>query len=260
MKSKFLFFLFIFWNVILLSQTNSGVRYQLFSQQNSNVVINNNIDLSGISNEIASFRNMIDKKNKVDGKIETLKNTFSAIKHFPDRIIDGWHLVKVTNNYNICSDAKVLIQNNEIKKFVVGNWIKNSLTFVTISSIKDAKAVIEVGFDDKPETLELYFIYDLEKQNLVEKPFESAYICFWSDLKKAEHIKVWLNKRLLGTLKGVIVSQANCYDPLTITLEVKPGIYDFTAAGKGSIAWEGSINAKENECLSLLLNKENQKK
>lgn len=258
MISRFFSFLLILLYCCLFGQNYYSVNQSSIRvEQNNYTKVVNKIDFSPVVFEISKFRNMVDKKNKVEGKIKTLKNAYESQKTFPEKIVDGWHSVVATDNYNICSDAKVLIKNNQIEEFVVGDWIKNSLNFKVISSIKNAKSVINVDFGDKSETLELYFTYDLESPTVVEKPLNSAYVSFWSDEKKANQIKIWFEREYLGEIKDQTKSQPECYHSNTITLEVKPGNYQFKAAGRGSIAWEGIVTAREGECFSLNLNESN---
>ena len=231
-------------------------------QQNN---YNSNFGLSLIASEIASFRNSWENKRKRDenvakaqAQLAIVKSNYSSTKNYPEKIIDGWHSVMTTDNYNYCSPAKVFVENNEIKKFVVGNWIELSKSFKTLSSIKDGKALLTIEFKENTDTVELYFMNDLEKPTIVEKPLESGFISFWSDLKKADRIKIWFEGLgYLGELEERIESQPECSQKGTVTIPVKPGIYKFKAAGRGSIAWEGNIEIKENSCLSYLLNKSN---
>ena len=66
-----------------------------------------------------------------------------------------------------------------------------------------------------------------------------------------------MEKKYYGELGETFSTQPECSAIGAITIEVKPGTHHFTAAGRGSINWEGDVEVKENLCLSYLLNKDN---
>ncbi|QCX39537.1 hypothetical protein FF125_14220 [Aureibaculum algae] len=248
-------------NYLKINQTNVAI------QQNNISYSNNNFGLKIIASEIAAFRNSWENQKKkgeyvakAQSQLSMIKKAYKDSKSYPTEIIDGWHLIIATDNYNYCSPAKVLIENNSIKEFVVNNWTKLSRPFTTLSTIKKGKAMISLDFDGNTDTVEIYFINDLQEPTIVKKPLESAYISFWSDWKKAESIKIYLDEKYYGDLsKRFKDLKPLCFDLGTITIEVKPGNHFFKAFGRGSISWEGYIEAKEGLCFQNNLNKENKK-
>lgn len=264
MKATFLFILLI--TSSLYSQNYIGVTQNTVSVQQTTInYSNNNVGLSMIANEIAAFRNSWENRKKREEAVAKAQSQLALIKvaydnsrSYPETIIDGWHLVMATDNYNYCSPAKVLIEDNDIKQFVVGNWEALSRPFNLLSPIEKGKALISLDFDDNTDTLELYFINDLARPTLVDKPLGSGYVCFWSDLKKADHVKIWIQDfGYLGELSKRLLEQPACGADGTITLPTKPGIYEFKAAGRGSIDWSGTLEIKEDLCLVILLNEAN---
>jgi hypothetical protein len=205
------------------------------------------------------------KKKKEENLLETqakvnlIKTTYNDSEHYPEKIVDGWHSVIATDSYNFCSPAKVLIQNNEIKEFVLGNWTKLSMPFTIVSKIKKGKSLISAVLEGDIVTLELFFINDLDQPSVVDQPLDSGYISFWCDSKKIKSIKIFLDKEYYGELGGTFITQPECSSIGTITIEVNPGTHHFKAAGSGTISWEGDVEVKENLCLSYLLNKVNKK-
>lgn len=260
------------FTTVSFSQNYIGIPQKIVVQQNDINYSNNNFGFSNnnlglkiIANEITAFRNSWSSRkkreeavSKAQAQLGIIKSTYQNSKAYPSTIIDGWHLIMATDNYNYCSPAKVLIKDNIIEEFVVGNWAKLSRPFKSLTPIENGKALITLDFEENTDTLELYFINDLSKPTITEKPLSSGYICFWSDLKKADHIKIWFEKKYFGELGRKFNSTPNCSEDGTITLEVKPGTHNFKAAGRGSIAWKGQVEAKENLCLSYNLNKENE--
>lgn len=254
-----------------LTAQNYSYRYtqvnQLAIQQNNyTYVASNNAGLFSIANALMAFRNSWDNHKKRESEVQKaiaqlsiVKSNYENAESYPETIIDGWHLVMATDNYNYCSPAKVLIENNEIKKLVVDNYIHYSLNFNVLSPIKKGKALLSLDANGNTDTVEVYFINDLAAPTLVDEPLESGYVTFWSDLRKADHIKIWLEKDYYGEIPERLKEEPSCFDESTISIALKPATYFFKAAGRGSIAWEGKIVVKEGECLIINLNKVNKK-
>lgn len=251
-------------SISALPQNYTGIFQNTYIQQNNYSYSNNDFGFSMIAREISAFRNSWEntKKreeavSKAQAQLSIVKSTYENSNIYPEIIIDGWHLVMATDNYNYCSPAKVLIKDNQITKFVVGNWEKLSRPFRTLTPISNGKSLISLDFNGNTDTLEIYFINDLSEPTIVEKPLNSGYISFWSDLKKAEHVKIWFEKEYIGELGRRFEYEPNCAEQGTISVEVKPGIYYFKGAGRGTIAWEGQLEVKEDLCLSYVLNEQN---
>ncbi|OBQ57193.1 hypothetical protein JJL45_01105 [Tamlana sp. s12] len=250
---------------LLLILVSTSTIAQNYIQYNQTVnYSNNNLGLTFIANEISAFRNSWENRkkreeaiSKAKSQLAIIKNTYDNSTQYPDHIIDGWHLVMATDNHSYCSPAKVFIEGNQIKEFVVGNWIKLSRPFHLLSPINKGKSLITLDFNGNTDTLELYFMNDLAKPTTVDKPMESGFITFWSDSKKAKTIKIWFEKVYLGELGVQFESQPQCGEEGAIIVEVKPGKYHFKGAGRGTISWDGHVEAKEKQCLSYVLNKEN---
>lgn len=196
---------------------------------------------------------------ETQAKVNLFKKTYNDSEHYPLKIIDGWHSIIATDSYMYCLPAKVLIKNNEIKEFVLDNWMRLSMPFTILSAIKKGKSLISADFDGELVTLELFFTNDLDKPSIVDKPLDSGYISFWCDSKKISDIKIFLDKKYYGELGEAFSTQPECSAIGAITIEVKPGTHHFTAAGRGTINWEGDVEVKENLCLSYLLNRENKR-
>lgn len=196
---------------------------------------------------------------EIQPKVNLVKQTYNDSEHYPEKIIDGWHSVIATDSYSYCSPVKVLIKNNEIKEFVLENWSRLSKPFNVLSPIKKGKGLISVEFEEETVTLELYFTNDLDQSSIVDKPLDSGFISFWCDSKKISEIKIFIEDKYYGELGEAFASQPECSAVGAITIEIKPGIHHFKAAGRGTINWEGDLLVKENLCLSYLINKDNKK-
>ena len=129
--------------ILLISTSSIAQNYidinqtTVITKQTNISYSNNNFGLSMIANEIFAFRNSWENRrkreeavSKAKSQLAIVKSTYENSNKYPESIVDGWHLVMATDNYNYCSPAKVLIKDNQIKEFVVSNWIKLSRPFI----------------------------------------------------------------------------------------------------------------------------------
>ncbi len=257
---------FLFIGAISYSQTYVSMNQSMVVQQNTTIV--NGPDLSFVAYELSAWRNMFDNKRrreeaqaKAQMQILSIKSLYNESSKFPDKITDGWHQVFATNNFSFCSPAKVLISDNKITKFVLGNWTKLSRQFVVISPINKGKSILSADLgDENMETLELLFMNDLVESSVTEPPRESGFIAYYSDCSKAKSTKIWFEDKYYGELKKEFKKNyvPSCDENGTLLLEVCPDkTYFFKAAGRGTISWRGNVVAKENMCLKYVLNQEN---
>ena len=269
---KRILFIGLFLLSLSLTAQNYSYRYtqvnQLAVQQNNYTVVNNNFGFYAIANAVQRFTNAWsdNKKREIEVqksqfRIEQVKETYRASNIYPERILDGWHLVMVTDNYNFCNEAKAMVENGQIIKLVIDNYMPNSLNFTTINPIRNAKSLLSLKDENNnpTSTVEVYFTNDLEQPTIVDAPLEAGYICFYSDMGRAKSIKIRLEKTNLGELGGKIEDEPACFDENTITISLKPQSYEFRAFGRGTINWEGVAIVKEGQCLLINLNQENKK-
>jgi hypothetical protein len=275
MKLKYLFI------VLIISCTANSQYYSSINQTavavSQSTSVNNNITnvtvndynrgLSLIASELSAFRNSWENKakreeafKKAQSQINLIKSNYTDSEHFPQKIIDGWHSVMVTDNYKYCSPAKVLVSNNTIKSFVIGNWSRLSYPFTQLSSIVKGKCLLNVEFDkNTTDASEVYFMYDLEEPTLVDRPVNSGQVLFSSNM---DGVRFWFNEKENGKGKLLENSKENKQE-YSFTLEnVKPGIYNFNArrvSGFNIYRWEGTVEVKEDMILKYELTKENQK-
>ncbi|GGZ65170.1 hypothetical protein [Mesonia mobilis] len=257
---------FIFSCFLLLSTTLLGQNYiqvNQISYQQSNILIDNNFGLNNIANALTDFTNAWKDENRktraisrTEAQLNIVKNQYKDKVDFP-KIIDGWHLVKITDNFNYCSDAKVYVNDGKISEIVINNYYGFSVDFNVMTPIKDAKAVINWQLPNRgTDTAEVYFAYDLNGPNLTDEPQKPGFITFWSDHRKAKTIEVWINRIKVGQLSKEI-ENAECFADGGLTLQFKPGVYEFKAAAHGSMDWRGTFEIKEDQCYTYLMNRDN---
>lgn len=273
MLTKFTFraiFLMLFVSCVGYSQTYIGYgQASLFGDnfQQNNIFVNygNNFGLSMVALAIDDFRNSWEsskrrdqEQSKFQNNLRNLRERYTSHSGYPESIQDGWHLVMVTDNFNYCSEAKVLVEDNEIKKFYIDNFYPITIKKLGSSKIRNGRVSINItpreGVDD---SVEVFFIYDLDQPFIVERPLRPGYISIYSDLSSAKHIEVWIDDNAYGELSGRVETTPDCVGENTMALIFRPGKYHVKALGKGSIKWNLDLIVKEDECLLLNLNKEN---
>jgi len=262
--TKFISLLSLLISFSLFSQSYYQVN-QTYFQQN-NVSVSNNLGLYSIANSLRGFRNAWENENqkrrainKYEAELNIIKKVYSEKEELPEKIVDGWHDVKVTDNYHYCSDAKVLVENNEIVKFVIDNYSEYSLNFNSIGQISSGKCYLNLELPNgNKDTVEVYFLYDLDSPTIVEAPVEAGYITFWSDHRKASTIEIWINEKRQGQIQEKIDKEKiECFENGSFSLKLKPGIYNYRAEANGALGWLGKIEIKEGGCFTLLLNRDN---
>lgn len=110
------------------------------------------------------------ERQKVIANMYQIKSIYSKINNFPTKIIDGWHNIISTNNYDFCDSRKVYVLNNLIVKYVIDNWAERIVTFS--SQINQGKGLIKLN-DNESEYLDIYFIdFCINPNSLASPPIK----------------------------------------------------------------------------------------
>lgn len=211
-----------------------------------------NILRSNLLNKKEQQRIELSKQQSL-AKLSIIKSQYSEYTEFPETINDGWHSAIATDNFNFCKEVKVLVKSNRIIKFVVDNYIP--INFTATRDIKKAKNVISLkDFNgEQLNIVEVYFLYDMDEQHIVQEPIKPGYVCFWSDMKNYSDILIKLEGVRMENLSLQFDSEPECFSKGMVCRILKPGKYSFTALGKGAIDWKGTFEIKENMCLNYRL-------
>jgi len=185
-------------------------------------------------------------------KLGMIKAQYAGYDTFPAKIIDGWHNVVATDNSNFCKDAKVLIKNNRVIRFVIENCIP--INFLATGEIKKAKNIITLkNFNgEQLNLLELYFLYDIEQQIVAPAPGLPGYVCFWTDHGKPENIVLKMDDKLMEKFTVHFDKQPECFEKGTICRILKPGTYSYFADKRGGAgSWRGTFEVKPGYCIRI---------
>lgn len=188
-------------------------------------------------------------------KIKIIQQTYEKAASLPDSIENGWHNVVLTDNIEICNDVKVYVQDNKIKNMVIENYLP--LNFLPIGKINEGKATVTITDTDgsQLDILEACFIYDLDETNLTSPPNQPGFVCFWTDWKKFDSIKIQFDGYKLDYFTQKFDTQPSCFQKGTVCIMKKPGTYPLKALGRGSIDWIDQIEIKSGMCTTYLLGK-----
>ncbi|MBL7799719.1 MAG: hypothetical protein JNL95_03245 [Chitinophagales bacterium] len=190
-------------------------------------------------------------------KLGLIQSKYNLYTTFPMTIADGWHKVVVTDNAHFCSDMKVLVQNNNIVKLAAEDFFP--INFSAPRQIRNAKNTITIKkfYAQKLVTVDVYFMDDIEQQNIVEPPQKYGYVCFWSDIKNAEDIIIKIQDKKIGKVPLQSTTEPECFSNGMLCKILRPGQYSLLALGRGTIVWRGEFLIKENTCLKYHLGKSN---
>ena len=273
MKTK-LFYIFIILNISVCAQKSTDMYYSILPDDMSGSdapmgVSTPSRPFYGNDFEYAvySFTNVIregqaDKREQQRtenertlsiAKTAIIKTQYAEYEKYPDKIIDGWHNVIATNSSTFCKDAKVLVENNRIKKFVIDNCIP--INFNATGEIKKAKNNLTLkNFNGEELSIfEVFFIYDIDQQQIVEAPIKPGILCFWSDLKKFDQVFIKVDGQPWDKFTMKFKTMPECSEKGTVSRILKPGKYHLKAVGRGSIDWNSDIEIKAGYCLRVRL-------
>lgn len=250
----------LFASALCFGQNYIQVNQTAYQQNNFQI---NNYGMNNVANAMIDFTNAWEDENRkarainrTEAQLEIIRNQYTDRTDFP-QIVDGWHLVKITDNFNYCSDAKAFVSDGRIEQIIINNYVGHSVDFNTMTPINNAKAVINWQLPNRgTDTAEVYFVYDLSGPNLTDEPQNAGFITFWSDHRKAKTIEVWIDRIKVGELSKKI-ENAECFDDGALTLQLRPGIYEFQASASGAMDWRGTFEIKEDQCYTYLMNRDN---
>ncbi len=199
---------------------------------------------------------MENERSQAIAKTAIIKSQYADYEKYPEKIIDGWHNVIATNSSTFCKDAKVLVKDNRIKKFVIDNCIP--INFLATSEIKKAKNNLTLkNFNGQELNIfEVFFIYDIDEQQLVEEPIKAGILCFWSDLKKFDQVFIKVDGEPWNKFTMKCETIPDCSGKGTVSRILKPGKYQLKAVGRGAIDWESTLEVKSGKCLRVRLGRQ----
>jgi hypothetical protein len=188
-------------------------------------------------------------------KLSMIHKQYESYSDFPDKITDGWHSVIATDNMNFCKDAKVLVKDNRVEKFVIDNYLPVSC--LSTGTIKKGKNIVTLKNynGEQLNIIELFFLYDIEQQHIVPAPIRPACVCFWTDLERYTDVILKLDNKLTEKFTMRFDTPPTQPSEGMVCRLLNPGIHSLYGLGRGTLKWEDSFEAKEGKLLMYRIGK-----
>lgn len=191
------------------------------------------------------------RKEKITALINQVKSYYNSLPSYPNSIKDGWHKVIATDNYDLCEEQKVYVENNKVTKYVIDNWYNKKVIYPAL--IKDARTMIQLEQDNGIITMiDLFFLESINNPgSKTSVPIEAGKVSFWTNLKDA-HIKLYFDNKYVGEFSNYFTEGIpNCGQQGTISFSYKPGTYQYNATSQGTwgnTTWNGAVAITSGGC------------
>jgi hypothetical protein len=205
------------------------------------------------------------KKEKMAKRVQEMRNYYTSLGTYPEKVIDGWHEALILGGDEYISEAKFLVKNNKITAMVWDNWLPQELAFSgpimkgkSGIKIKDGKGALE-------GLIEVMFINHIADNTSVStEPLKPGKITFWTNNKNIKSISLAFEDMSLGhfTHYYKFDNPPVCGGDNEIVVYYKPGLYSYKAIEGSSwsynpkILCEGKIRITDGGCEIVQINKE----
>lgn len=196
-------------------------------------------------------------KEQTASQLTILRDSYESKNSYPESIVDGWHDVIATDNLKFCRDAKVLVEENEVKAFVIDNCIP--LDFRPTGGIKKGRTVGTILKNNgvQLQVVDIYFVYDLESPKTTDAPIEPGHVCFWSTSSRFVGQTIFIDGAPMDGISVTLetdrkMGEPECFADGMLSLVMKPGRYTLHAQKRGRDVL-GVIEIKSGECLNYRL-------
>jgi hypothetical protein len=163
------------------------------------------------------------------------KELYSSFKTYPEKIIDGWHNVKLIEGNKVIVDAKVEVKSNKIINLALENWLRCDVTFS--GNIDNGKSIIRFSARGVNSDLsDVYFLENIVDPNtLSTKPLSPGKLTLWTTNSKAKRLRVYFGNQLIGSFKKRFSNddKVSCEEDGSLTINYKPGNYTITIINQG---------------------------
>ena len=183
-------------------------------------------------------------------RINTLKENYGHRQKYPDSIATGWHIVALTDNKEFYKEAKVYVSKNTIQQLVIQDCIR---VRCTKSQVKNAAGAITLtDINSESETLNVYFIYDLDSTVLIDEPMQPGYVSFWTSKGKYLKERLMINDIERDFISKLHEAEPGCFETGVPFYMLKPGVYKLRVTKTGNDR-EEKFEIKSGMCLKYQL-------
>lgn len=233
-----------------------------------NKINNLNLDYSNANNTSYSINILNKHYNDLKNMISDIKIEDEETKFRMNQILtlynsylkkditvkNGWHLVYVTNNKDLCEIRRVYVINNKINKYIKEGskyveWSSEQIEFN--NEINNCKTTIKLKTSSY--FVDVYFINYLSNPNEnADAPKQTGKVNFWTNYGK-EKIYIYVENEFVGALESFFSDVSpNCGQEGTIVFTNKEGTYNYVAVSD-KYKWSGTITIYPSQCTSKKL-------
>jgi hypothetical protein len=246
-------------------------QYVSSSSTSQNLSVDNAVNqtfnyLGRLIDEKKEKEEAIAKKEKMTKRVQEMRNYYTSLGTYPEKVIDGWHEALILGGDEYISEAKFEVKNNKITAMVWDNWLPQELSFSgpiikgkSGLKIKDGKGVFE-------GLIEVMFINHIaDNTSISTPPLKPGKVTFWTNSKNLKKISLRFEDLDLGKFKHTYKFDAppSCGGDQEIVVWYKPGLYDYKAIAESSWGYsnyntlcEGKVRITEDGCERIQINKE----
>lgn len=193
------------------------------------------------------------EKQKAMALLSQVQQYYNSVQTFPNQVKSGWHKVIASDNFEVCGERTVYVDNGKITRYF--NVENKERTIDFSSEIDKCKAIVKLGGGGNGTTsmMDIYFIEYINNQSITASaPISPGKISFWTDLRNARNLDLYFNGQYLRSIDSYFDNGIpNCGQDGTISIEAPPGTYSYKAVLNGTFmsrTWEGTVTIYPGSC------------
>ena len=204
--------------------------------------------------ELATWED--EQRQKKLAYMEVVNKFYGSFSSYPEQVIDGWHKVVVTNNYDVVQESKAYVSQNRILHCVEDNW--KEIPIISTSQINKARALLSLNKGGKTLDYEVIFMNYLSTGKADTPPLGTGTVTFYLVSKKKFRygVSVDVEDKYVGSIITYFAdghSRPSCNDSGCLTFRFKEGTYDYTANAYKSnrtlkATWSGTVTILKGNC------------
>ena len=225
--------------------------------------INTNSDLFKMMERANAYRENRQAQKEINEQIEKQKaldltnqveSYYNSLDSYPKKISNGWHKVLSVINGRYCEESKVLVENNQIIKYVNDNLVQ--IENLSPAPIENGRMMSILNNGNATMAYCYFFEYINNPNSYTSPPEGTGKISFWSNMKSGGNINIYVEGNYIGTLTSYFNNGTPiCGQSGTVTFEYKPGTYNYKATNNNG-SWSGTISIfSVGDCLLKCLGK-----
>jgi hypothetical protein len=144
----------------------------------------------------------------------------------------------------------VYVSKNTIQQLVIQDCIRVRCTKAQVKNA--AGAITLTDINSESETLNVYFIYDLDSTALIDEPMQPGYVSFWTSKGKYLKERLMINDIERDFISKLHEVEPGCFETGVPFYMLKPGVYKLRVTKTGNDR-EEKFEIKSGMCLKYQL-------